>query len=230
VIVMADLDGEVAVESEPAEGPAATPPPARRPRRANRAPAKLTDGTEEAAAVWVSTDALHAWSNNPRRNDAAVREVMRSIKRWGFGAPIMARPNGEIIAGHTRWEAAKRLKMPKVPVRTMDLPPDEAHLLALADNKLGEIADWDEEKLAAIVADMRERDVDLTDGTGFDDAELDKIRKRLSEDDAPPPAGDDTGKLDGTFQVIVDCKDERDQAMLIDDLTAKGFAVRALMG
>jgi ParB-like chromosome segregation protein Spo0J len=229
-MVMADLDDEVAVESEPSGGHAPTELPARRPRRANRAPAKLTDGTEEAAAVWVSTDALHAWSNNPRRNDAAVREVMRSIKRWGFGSPIMARPNGEIIAGHTRWEAAKRLKMPKVPVRTMDLPPDEAHLLALADNKLGEIADWDEEKLAAIVADMRERDVDLTDGTGFDDAELDKIAKSLSAEDERPPAGDDSAALGEKFQVIVTCKDERDQAMLIDDLLGKGFDVRALTG
>ena len=85
----------------------------------------------EAAAVWVPVAHLKAWQKNPRDNDKAVPEVMASIKRFGFAAPIIARPNGEIIAGHTRLKAALELRLPRVPVRYMDLDPAEAHLLAL---------------------------------------------------------------------------------------------------
>ncbi len=67
--------------------------------------------TREPAAEWVAIDALRPWKDNPRKNDGEpVRKVAESIQRFGFGAPILARrENGEIIAGHTRWKAAKKL-------------------------------------------------------------------------------------------------------------------------
>ena len=87
--------------------------------------------TETNAAEWVELERLHGWDKNPKRHpDAQMRDLMKSIKRFGWGAVILARPNGEIIAGHGRMEAAKRLGMPKVPVRFLDLDPAEAHLLA----------------------------------------------------------------------------------------------------
>jgi hypothetical protein len=60
-----------------------------------------------AAAEYVPVEALRPWVKNPRRNDPAVAAVTDSIKRFGFGAPILARrENGEVIAGHTRLKAA----------------------------------------------------------------------------------------------------------------------------
>lgn len=94
---------------------------------------------EEPAAVWLETSALTPWDRNPRRNDENVARVAASIKRFGFASPIIARAaDMTIIAGHTRWKAAQSLGLDRVPVRLLDLDPAEAHLLALADNRLNE--------------------------------------------------------------------------------------------
>ena len=126
----------------------------------------MDNGKAEAAAVWVPTAELTAWQENPRKNDKAVPAVMDSIKRFGFASPIIARPNGEVIAGHTRLKAALELRLDRVPVRYMDLDPADAKLLALADNRAAELADWDDEGLAAILRDLEAEEVDLS-GIGW---------------------------------------------------------------
>ena len=132
------------------------------------------NGKAEAAAIWVPTAELKAWRENPRKNDHAVPAVMDSIKRFGFASPIIARPNGEVIAGHTRLKAALELRLDRVPVRYMDLDPADAKLLAIADNRSGELADWDDEGLAAILRDLEAEEVDLS-GIGWDLDEIDAI-------------------------------------------------------
>lgn len=139
---------------------------------------KPASKTAEAAAVWVSIAELNPWDQNPRRNDAAVEKVADSIKRFGFGSPILARPNGEVIAGHTRLKAAERLGLDRVPVRYLDLDPADAHLLALADNKLGEIAEWDDAMLAEILKDLDPEDAALA---GFGAEELEKLLSEFEE-------------------------------------------------
>ena len=57
---------------------------------------------EEVAAVWCDIKSLKPWDRNPRRNDKAIAKVAASMKRFGWGAPILARTaDREIIAGHT---------------------------------------------------------------------------------------------------------------------------------
>lgn len=98
----------------------------------------------ESAAEWTDIGMVKPWSKNPRKNDTATQRVADSIRRFGFGAPIVARKDGgQIIAGHTRYKAAKLLGLARVPVRFLDVSERDAELLALADNKLGEIAEWD---------------------------------------------------------------------------------------
>ena len=132
---------------------------------------------QEAAAVWMSADDLTPWADNPRSNDHAVPEVAKSIKRFGFASPIIARPidggGFGIIAGHTRHQAALSLGLDRVPVRVMDLDPTDAKLLALADNKVGEIATWSD-GLNDILQELDASGVDL-DGLGFSDADLDEL-------------------------------------------------------
>lgn len=60
---------------------------------------------DEPAARFIAADALTPWDRNPRRNDAAAQDVARSLIRFGFGAPLLARPTGDLIAGHTRLKA-----------------------------------------------------------------------------------------------------------------------------
>lgn len=140
----------------------------------------------ESAAEWVPVEQLRPWRDNPRKNDAAVDDVADSIKRFGFGAPILARRfDGEVIAGHTRLKAALKLGLRKVPVRFVDLDPVEAHLLALADNKTSEISEWDEPMLGAVLAEMKRADVELLTGTGFNESEIAQLTR-----DVELPAGE----------------------------------------
>jgi site-specific DNA-methyltransferase (adenine-specific) len=117
---------------------------------------------QEPAAEWVDLSALTSWEKNPRLNDAAVDKVAASIQAFGFGAPIVARrENSEVIAGHTRLKAAAKLGLAKVPVRFLDITAEQAHQLALADNKLGEIASWDKRSLEELLAESPEWDLEL---------------------------------------------------------------------
>ena len=137
--------------------------------------------------MWVSRNVLKPWGKNPRKNDAAVAKVVESIKRFGFGAPIIARSaDGEVIAGHTRLRAAEALGLDVVPVRYLDLDPAEAHLLALADNKLREVAEWDAGAVASILSEYGLEDAALA---GWDADDLDELAASLDKphvDDVEP--------------------------------------------
>ena len=148
---------------------------------------------QEAAAVWMPIGDLTPWADNPRDNAAAIPEVAKSITRFGFASPIIARPieggGFEIIAGHTRHQAALSLGLDRVPVRVMDLDPTDAKLLALADNKVGEIATWTD-GLGDLLRELEADGIDL-DGLGFNDGELGELLAPLpiepdgTEDDVP---------------------------------------------
>ncbi|HVY62849.1 MAG TPA: DNA modification methylase [Planctomycetota bacterium] len=166
--------------------------------------------TGEPAAIWVALDDLKPWDKNPRLNDQAVDRVAESIKRFGFGAPILARrADKEVIAGHTRLKAARKLGLDRVPVRFLDLDPADAHLLSLADNKLGEIAEWDDEGLAAVLRELQAEDMDLGDFemAGF---EGDALAELLAEEggggnpDAVPEAPDEAITKSGDLWILGD--------------------------
>jgi len=144
---------------------------------------KPVSAPNQPAAVYVLVTGLKPWDRNPRKNSEAVAPVADSIKRFGFGAPILARlANRRIIAGHTRLLAAKKLGMTHVPVRFLDISEADAQLLALADNKLGEIAIWDDRVLARVVADLKAQNVAL-DASGFDAKEIDRLLAELNAQD-----------------------------------------------
>ena len=132
--------------------------------------------SQEAAAVWVDVAELRPWANNPRDNRKAIDEVAKSIRRFGWGSPIVAnKRDGEIIAGHTRFAAAQKLQLDKVPVRWLDLDPADAHALALADNKVGEVATWDDATLRQVLQELQDADASLLADTGFSDEELELL-------------------------------------------------------
>ncbi len=148
--------------------------------------------SQDAAAVYVNPSTLTAWDQNPRDNSDAISKVADSINRWGFASPIVARSqDGRVIAGHTRLAAALSLGLDSVPVRFMDLDEQSANALALADNRLGEVADWDVDTLTDILQSLQEDGVDL-DGLGWEGSELDDLLQSIdpilpdgSEDDVP---------------------------------------------
>jgi ParB/RepB/Spo0J family partition protein len=81
---------------------------------------------------------LKPYEKNPRRNDASVEYVANSIKEFGFKVPIVIDRDGVIVAGHTRYKAAKKLGMEKVPcIVADDLSEAQIKAFRLADNKVG---------------------------------------------------------------------------------------------
>jgi len=180
----------------------------------------------EAAAEWVALDALTPWAGNPRINDIAAAKVAESIKRFGFGSPILARRDGEIIAGHTRLKAAQMLGLDRVPVRYLDLDPADAHLLALADNKLGEVAAWDNAELAAALSSYGLEDAEFA---GWDSAELEKLANEVVDFGPLDAASDDSPRADAGFAVLIECSDEVEQLAVIERCQAEGWRCRALI-
>lgn len=126
---------------------------------------------------YATPDDLVPWERNPRVNEHAVDAVARSIERFGFGAPIVARrSDGRILAGHTRWKAARNLGLEKIPVRWMEIDDQEATALTIVDNKIGEIAEWDDEMLAEVMRELD--DVGDAEGLGFSEREIDEMLGR----------------------------------------------------
>lgn len=97
----------------------------------------------------VAIDQVQLNPRNPRLNDAAVKPVAESIRRFGFRQPLVVnRRTGIIEAGNTRWRAAKDLGLTQVPVIWVDDEEAEAMAFAIADNRTHEFAAWDEAMLA----------------------------------------------------------------------------------
>ena len=87
---------------------------------------------------------LTPYENNPRKNDKSVDYVANSISQFGFKVPIVINSNGVIVAGHTRYKAAVKLKMDSVPcIIADDLSEEQIKAFRLADNKVGEFSEWD---------------------------------------------------------------------------------------
>lgn len=187
--------------------------------------------SEGVAAEWVDIDAIRPWGENPRplkKHD--VRVLARSIKRFGFGAPILARrENGEIIAGHARFAAARSLRLQRVPVRFLELSANEAHTLALADNKIQEGRSWDEQALARIVDELQSFDVDVSIGTGFTDEYLQKLCG--DDDDSVMQLGNSAEPSMGSFryQLLVTCEGEEQQGELLERLESEGLRVKPVV-
>lgn len=138
---------------------------------------------EKREIVYKTLDEIKPYERNARNNDNAVDSVVNSVKQFNFNVPITVDKNGVIVSGHTRYKAAKKLGLERVPVIVLDdLTDDEIKAYRLADNKTGELADWNtkllDEELQSIL------DIDMTD-FGFDEniefAPADEVEVKIDE-------------------------------------------------
>lgn len=149
---------------------------------------------------------LNPYENNPRINDGAVDAVAASIKEFGFKVPIVVDSDGVIVTGHTRLKAAKKLGLDTVPVIVADdLTPEQVKAFRLADNKTGELAQWDLDKL--------EIELDGIDEIDMGDFGFDMNLEDESDDDVEPIDDEGIGgtipqehkmKIDSTIIVLTD--------------------------
>ena len=141
----------------------------------------------EAAAIWLPIASLKRWQDNPKRaTPQHIQGIADSMKRFGWGAVIVARSpdEPEVMIGHTRMLAAALLGVEIAPVRWMiHLTPAEAHALAVADNALGSSPKWEDDALEHILRNelIPDGKIDLR-VLGFTEKRLDT----LLADVAPP--------------------------------------------
>src|ERR1700685_1152252 len=117
--------------------------------------------------IWP-IDRLIFYARNPRKNDAVVDRMCSSIREFGFKIPILARSNGEVVDGHLRLKAARKLGITQIPVILCDeWTPAQVKAFRLMVNRSVTWADWDNDRLAQELADLKNLDFDL-ELTGFD--------------------------------------------------------------
>jgi ParB-like chromosome segregation protein Spo0J len=137
-------------------------------------------------------DTLKACKSNARTHSRKqIRQIADSIQRFAFINPILVDENGELIAGHGRLEAAKLLGLAEVPtLRVGHLCAVAKRGYALADNRLAELAGWDDEILAIELQELRGLDFDLA-AIGFELADVDIVVNEAEKTDsqraAPKP-------------------------------------------
>src|SRR3979409_1412386 len=143
--------------------------------------------------IW-NIDRLGFYARNPRKNDAAVDRMCASIREFGFKIPVLARSDGEVVNGHLRLKAARKLGIAEIPTILCDeWTPAQVKAFRLMVNRSVTWADWDDDLLGLELLDVKNLDFDLG-LTGFDDEELARLLAAqdatdgLCDEDAAPPA------------------------------------------
>jgi DNA modification methylase len=144
--------------------------------------------------IWP-IEKLIPYARNPRtHSDRQVMQIAASIAEFGFVNPVLVDSDAGILAGHGRLLGAQSLKLKQVPVIVLDhLTPAQRKAYLLADNKLAELAGWDEDLLRLELHDLELADFDLS-VIGFSNEELrdlleaDEVSPGLTDEDAAPEA------------------------------------------
>ena len=130
-------------------------------------------------------DDIVPYENNPRLNDDAVDKVAMSLEQYGWQQPIVVDADGVIIVGHTRLKAAKQLGYEQCPVVVADgLSPAQVKAYRIADNKTGELAEWDEDLLNLEIKGLMDLNFDVS-LTGFDLDDFNQTSEHYEPQDSP---------------------------------------------
>ena len=149
----------------------------------------------------VDREQLRPYDRNARTHTPKqVAQIAESITEFGWTNPILVRDDMTIIAGHGRWQAAKKLGQDKVPIiRLGHLTEEQARAYVIADNRLAESAGWDDAILASELQALVDLGFDIAK-TGFSGAELNALLTdvkagEVDADSVPEPVVDPISKL-----------------------------------
>lgn len=168
-------------------------------------------------------EALIPYARNARTHtDAQVAQIAASIREFGWTNPILVDAQNNVIAGHGRLLAARVLELKSVPVIELaKLTPAQRRAYVIADNRLALNAGWDEELLAADLAELKAENFDLA-VLGFENGELERLLGDGTEGEEP-----EEPSLSEEWWVLVKVDGERDQKKLLERLTAEGYECKA---
>lgn len=148
--------------------------------------------------IYKKINEIIPYKNNPRKNDNAIDDVANSIKEFGFKVPIVIDKNNEIVAGHTRYKASKKLGLEEVPcIIADDLTEEQIKAFRLADNKVSEKAEWDIDLLDTELDSIL--NIDMSD-FGFD-LDIDEEEQEIIEDEVPDVPEEPKSKLGDIYQL-----------------------------
>ena len=188
----------------------------------------------------LGLDKLKPYGNNPNRHGKGqIEAIADSLTQYGWMAPLLIDSKGEIIAGEGRYLAARLVreqgrKIPGWPdinlapvVRRGHLSEAQKRAYVIADNKLAELSEWDDERLAAEINALTLEDFDLK-LTGFSEKELKELLKPITGPEDPPPPKPGPDKYKEQYGVIVICADEAGQKKAYEELSCLGYQCRVV--
>lgn len=143
---------------------------------------------DEDGGELIAVADLVPWLENPRDNEEAAEALAAFIAERGWAAPVIVqRGTNRIIGGHTRWKAATRLGIERIPVRIRTCDDRTATALALADNKLAEIAQWN---FPAVAEALSGYSIEEAERMGWTQKEIEALADHVP-DFGPPERFDD---------------------------------------
>lgn len=137
--------------------------------------------TEDLRPLAVPVASLFESDRNVRSHPGVSMDVIvGSLERFGQRKPIVARHDGEVIAGNGTFKAAKILGWPEIAVVRFEGTEQEALDYAIADNRTAELSSWDRGKLFTLMRDLWRDDHDLALATGFDGTAIEEMHKAFA--------------------------------------------------
>jgi ParB-like chromosome segregation protein Spo0J len=127
------------------------------------------------AIEYLAPSSLKPMQGAPRRHPKSqIKSLSKPITAFGFNVPILVDGERRIISGHARVEADESLGLSEVPgIRIEHLTDAQIKAFMLAENRLAELATWDERALGSILLELSELELDFDiDATGFALAEI----------------------------------------------------------
>jgi hypothetical protein len=181
----------------------------------------------------VPADTIKPHQQNPNNGDVDV--VRESVLTNGVYRPIfVSAKTKEIVAGHTQYHVEVELQLeagidePMVPVLFIDGGPAEAKRILAVDNGSAAKAKMDDGLLLQLLRELEAADEGLR-GSGYDDDDMAKLDAKVNGGDELGDGDGEPGVGDGELAVIVTCRDEQQQSMLLERFEAEGLVCRALM-
>jgi DNA modification methylase len=176
---------------------------------------------------------LRPHDRNPRTHSKKqVAQIADSIRRFGFVNPVFVDGDGQVIAGHGRVEAAKLLGMKKVPVlRFEHMTEAEKRAYVIADNRLAELAGWDNDLLALELSAITELDGEFELAlTGFDTAEIEALLNGLDNEQSSAEEGVEIDEQAPVVSRVGDMWQLGDHIIICGDATDPAVYDRLLGG
>jgi len=172
-----------------------------------------------------AVESLIPYARNARtHSDEQVAQIAASIKEWGWTTPVLVDETGQIIAGHGRVMAARKLGIEEIPVMVASgWTEAQRRAYVLADNKIALNSGWDMDLLKVELQDIGEMSFDL-DKIGFSVEEMTSFFVETENENNIP----EQKELKNTFEVAIECENEMQQEDIFNRLTQEGYKCRVL--